>query len=176
MSDSTRTFLLSIGILVVSAGCHGPLAVPMVSRLGPEEQEQVEQSWDNMLMPADRLDRTLLLDTIIVLELHTRGVDRLRMTSEKFIDGAMVRMEVIFDRDNPDGDAFVLSVLDDDGNELRYESYSSDEITYRISELFGPKMTSDDLEGKLVVDEEAEAARMARLEEIRAATQPAFDP
>lgn len=176
MSGSTPTFSLSIGILVVSAGCHGPLGVPMVSRLGPQEQEQVEQSWDNMLMPGDRLDRTLLLDTIIVFELHTRGVDRLRMTSEKFIDGAMVRMKVIFDRNNPEGDAFVLSFFGDDGNELRYESYSPDEITHRINELFGSKMTSDDLEGKLVVDEEADAARMARLEEIRAATQPAFDP
>ncbi len=176
MGGPTRMFILSIGILAVIAGCHGPLAVPMVSRLAPQEQEQVEQSWDNMLMPPDRLDRTLLLDTIIVLELHTRGVDRLRMTSEKFIDGAMVRMEVIFDRDTPESDAFVLSIFDDDGNELRYESYSPDEITCRVNELFGLKMISDDLEGIFVVDEEAEAAREARLEEIRAATQPAFDP
>ena len=67
-------------------------------------------------------------------------------------------------------------IFDDDGNELRYESYSPDEITQRIDELFGAKMTYDDIEAEYVVDEEAEAARMARLEEIRAATQPAFDP
>ena len=175
MSGSTR-FLLSIGILAVFAGCHGPLAVPMVSRLGPEQQETIEQAWDNMLMPVDRLDRTLLLDVIMFYQLHSSGVDRLRMTSEKYIDGAMVLMEVDFDRDDPDGDAFTVTVFDDDGNELRRESYSPDEMTARIEELYKTEMVVDDFEERYGVNEEAEAAREARMEEIHAATQPAIGP
>ena len=104
--------LTSLGI-----GCHGPLPVPMVQRLGDEEQLEVDESWENMFAPVGRLDRSLLLDAIMAYELHTRGVDRLHMTSEKFIEGAVVVLEVIFDRDEPESDAFIVTLIGDDGYE-----------------------------------------------------------
>ena len=42
-------------IVMVGAGC-GPVTVPMVQRLPEDGQRQVDEIWQNMLTPPDRLD------------------------------------------------------------------------------------------------------------------------
>jgi hypothetical protein len=43
-------------------GCRGPLMVPAMQRLTPQDQAQVDGMWNNMLSTPDRLDRNLLVD------------------------------------------------------------------------------------------------------------------
>jgi hypothetical protein len=149
----------------------------MVHRLSEEEQRHVEDAWYNMLTPPDRLDRTLLLDTVIRYQLHHLGVDYLRMTSEKAVGDGLVVMEVRYDRTDPAFDEFEIAYVDSDGYEIRRERYSHDEVRERFEYLHGPivRSCSEDDEGP--TEEEIErlgAEHAARIEHIEAATQPAI--
>lgn len=172
-----RTLCCLLAGLVFAWGCQGPLTAPMVKRLSPDDQRIVDESWDNMFTPSDRLDRHLLLDTVLLHQFHQQGVDRLRMVSEKFVRDGLVAMEVDFDRANPKFDAFTVTYMDADGNEIRRERYTYAEIQEAIDFLSGPlglpdtpEMTEEERQAIL----EAQAAREERLKEIRAATQPAL--
>src|SRR3954469_6611639 len=160
-------------LLAFVPGC-GPLATPAVRRLDAEEQARVDDSWDNMLAPPRRLDREVLLDTIVAFQLHQSGVDRLHMHSEKDFPGGVVLMDVTFDRTRPDNDAFWVTVHDGRGRMLRCERYAAQDILQRRDELFGNQIRG----GAANVPAEADAAaRQAALERrwarITAATQPA---
>lgn len=160
---------------IVLSGCRGPLGVPMVERLGEEEQQYVDEAWRNMLAPPDRLDRTLLLDALVYYQLHHQGVDYLRMTSEKDVAGGLVVMDVRYDRDNPTFDVFEFTFVDAEGNELRRERYTHAEVLERFNYLcMGPTRMDREC-GEPVPDEvqRRQAEHNARMEEIRAATQPA---
>jgi hypothetical protein len=157
-------------LLLILGGC-GPLTQPMVERLPPEEQKHVDDAWQNMFSPPDRLDRTLLLDVLITQQAHQRGVDRLDLVSEKCVGKGRAVMTVRFDRQHPEFDEFTIAYLDDQGRELRRERYSSAEIQERIHLLFRPSIPESQ-----PVDwqryEEQEKLRQARMNEIEAATQP----
>lgn len=162
---------IAIGAVLVLAGC-GPMTKPMVTRLPDESQKQVDSSWDNMLRPPNRLDRILLLDTILGYQLWQLGIDRLDLTSEKRYADGWIRMEVRFDREHPELDEFALTVLDKTGKQLRRERYSQEEVDERFQFLAG---VCEAREGETPEDASRRTAieRRARKEEIAAATQPA---
>lgn len=132
-------------VLLGLGGC-GPLSSPMLPRLRPEEQRQVDQAWENILTPVQRVDRQTLLDTNVLFWLYMMGVDRMHMTSEKYFSGGMVVMEIDCDRASPDSDQFTITVLDHQGHTLRRERYSRSEVD-ESSRTMGkiPYVTAADL-------------------------------
>ncbi len=163
------------------AGCHGPLAKPMVDRLDVEQQQAVDDAWHNMFDPPQRLDPTLLLDVILAQQLHQAGVDSLHLVSEKRVGDGLVVMEVWYDRDEPAGDEFTLAYVDAEGDEIRRERYTRDEVEERFQFLFRPLLVARSADADVPCPTEEELAALqalqrARFEEIRAATQPAATP
>lgn len=160
-------------------GC-GPLVTPMVVRLTEENQARVDESWVNMFSPPQRLDRTLLLDTLVMNQMHERGVDELRLVSKKRVGDALVVMEVDFNRLEPDFDAFTVTYINAPGMEARRERYTFDEVRERLQflarddeVLAEPGLTEEQLQQLAL---ESQARRAARMKEIEAATQPAVTP
>lgn len=120
-------------VVLLAVGCHGPLRFsPMVTRPEPETQATIDESWENMLRPADRLERTLLLDVVLVHQFYQYGVDRLHMVSEKEVSGGRVIMEVRYDRERPLLDEFAVTYVDRHGREMRRERFDRDEVEERL--------------------------------------------
>ena len=168
--------VLALAVLL-TGGC-GPLAFPAVQRLPPEEQRTVDDMWNNMLAPADRLDRDVLLDTVTTYFLFHLGVDRLSMRSGKQYAGGTVPMRVDFDRRRPEADAFRIDVTDHNGRLVRSERYPSEEVFKRAAELNQVSVTvtagdvqPDAAERAAADARQAEHAR--RSARVAAATQPA---
>lgn len=164
-----------VGLAV--AGCHGPLATPSVERLSDEEQQRVDDAWANLLTQPEPVERSLLLDCILVKALHQYGVDHLLLLSEKRVGDELVVMEVRFDRQDPEGDAFAITHVDADGYEIRRETFTRDDIDARLAFLFTP--TPDP--NSVAPDEAAaiQARRLAqatRFEEIGALLAPLAEP
>ena len=126
-------FAIVLPILV--SGC-GPMFLPLSSRLGPEDQRQVDTVWENMLTPVNRVGHDTLLDTLMVYWLYQTGVDRLHLVSEKYLTHGKVIMEVDCDRASPDTDQFTVTVLDGRGRTLRRERYARCEIEQRAKALW----------------------------------------
>ncbi len=160
--------------LLAISGC-GPLTFPMVTRLDPEAQQTVEASWKNMLTPPDRLDRMLLLDTLIVNRFHQSGVDRLDMVSEKTVGKDHVTMVVHFDRKRPERDSFTITIRNAWGMTRRREHYSGAEVLDRVDQLTDSlaMCTGPDASASQPALSEEEKALAAWLERIAAATRPA---
>jgi hypothetical protein len=120
-------FTLAIVFLASFAGC-GPLFLPMMPRLNAEDQHVVDQMWDNLLTPIQRVDREALLDTNIAFWMYAIGVDRMQMKSEKYFKGGTAIMEMDCDRANPDADQFTITVLDERGRTIRRERYTRADV------------------------------------------------
>lgn len=158
------------------AGC-GPLAIPAVQRLCPEEQAEVDASWNNMLAPPGRLDRQTLLDTLTCFQLHERGVNTLTMRSEKAFHGGTVVMEIHFDRGEELRDRFEIRIYDHQWKLVRAEQYPAEEVRQAIDSLFGQTWVPRGKDGEeLQLTPEAlerERRREERMKRVAAATQPA---
>ena len=152
---------------------------PMVSRIEPERPKEVDNSWENMFTPPDRLDDLLLLDVILANRFYETGVDRLEMTSQKRVKDGWVTMEVGFDREHPELDEFVVTLVNGKGIELRRERYTREEVDARFEFLSlakGGVVVTPAGEDVQQTPEALEARRVevqARLEELCAATRPA---
>jgi hypothetical protein len=158
--------------VLLLGGC-GPLTLPVVARLEAQDQAQIDHSWNNMLTPPARLDRELLLDTIVAFQLDQFGVDRLHMQSEKRFTGGTVTMDVYFDRRRPEVDAFWVTVRDRRGPLVRVERYSSKEVFAHAEELGAlPFAVRGEPTTQPRTDEGA-ADRARRFARIVAATKPA---
>jgi len=162
----------TLALLAVFVGGCGPLTYPMVDRLEPESQAQVDAAWENMLSPPGRLDRTLLLDTLLCMQAHHHGVDRLDLVSEKRVGQGRVVMTVRFDRERPEFDEYVVAYLDEQGREARRERYTPGEIRERM-EFFQRRSCLVGEEGHAHCDPEECRQCETRMQEIQAATQPA---
>jgi hypothetical protein len=148
-------------------GC-GPMLRPMTVRLEADQQRMVDRMWENMLTPADRLDRELLLDVVCEYALYQVGVDRLHMVAEKQYERGRVVMEIDCDGRSPGSDQFTVTLLDERGRTVRRERYGRSEIEARAEPLMETERraaaeASGEQKTKLV-------ERRARIE---AATQPA---
>ena len=162
--------------LIMLCGYHGPLGIPMVERLSDDEQKQIDEGWGNMFTPAERLDRELLLDTLITYQLHHRGVDSLRLVSEKRIGENLVVMEIRFDLDDPEHDEFEISYVDSEGYELRRERFSHGEVLGLVNYLFCTSVFLPDKDEPPSDEElQRQAKHEARMEAIRTATQPTVE-
>jgi hypothetical protein len=166
----------AFAILILSAlsGC-GPLSVPGVRRLAADEQAVVDGMWDNMLSPPARLDRDVLLDTIVSFELLQTGVDRLTMRSEKHVAAGKVVMVVRFDRRDPSADTFAVELLSGTGAVLRSERYSREEVFAHAQALRGPpgaRLTASGTQPSETPEERsAREAYERRIARVAAATQ-----
>ncbi len=163
-------------LLMSIVGCHGPLTKPMIDRLDEKGQAKIDEVWENMLIPPDALDRTLLLDVILSAQLYQHGVDSLRLTSEKAVGEGLVVMEIRFDREEPLFDEFSVSYVDRRGRELRRERYSRDEINEEIDLMIQDRRDSHHaLNAEDEVAEELgdhEAMRKERMQAIHEVLEP----
>ncbi len=123
------------GSLLCLVGC-GPMNLPMVPRLDKEGQSTIDESWEKALKPIDRLDHQVLLDTLVGTSAYQLGVDKLYFRSEKRFSGGLVIMEVHYDRATPAEDRFEVKVEDLQGEVLRRERYSRDDVEKTYNELF----------------------------------------
>lgn len=166
--------IVALVVLALTA-CQGPMTVPAVQRLAPDQQEEINRDWNNMLKPSDRLDRGLLLDVVMYYQLHQMGVDRLHLESQKDYAGGTVVMTIDYVRaSDPTNDRFTLEIKDPSGQSLRKETYSGEEVLSQFKAL-GTTTTRPD--GRPTEDEVAREMWVeARLRQIAAATQPADAP
>lgn len=116
-------------------GC-GPMGSgPMPPRLDPEQQKNIDDSWNKALSPPNNLDNQAILDALILTSAYEIGVDRLMFRSEKALSGGTVVMEVHFDRAKPNDDRFELKILDKTGRELRHVVYNREQVETTYKEL-----------------------------------------
>lgn len=150
-------------ILAVSfaAGC-GPLSRPIPERLHPDDQKDVDASWDRALAPVNKHDRQTWLDVFVLAYAHEHGIDRLTFRSEKEYAEGKVVMEVFFDRAKPDDDRFVVTVLDPAGKAVRTERYSRDDVRRTYDDLHPHDDRANDPQHKAAVKR-----RIDRVSEIR---------
>lgn len=127
----------------VSGGC-AIMTQPMVARLRPDFQQEVDAAWSRVLIPPNHLTRQQLLDVVVAGELHHLGIDRLALRSEKQNSGGTVVLEVHFDRHRPEHDRFEVFVYDALWTLLRHERYSRAEIESTHKALFMTKIRRED--------------------------------
>lgn len=171
-----RSLFFPAVILVLASGCRGPLAVPMVERLDEQQQTRVDDVWSIMLGSHPPVDRTLLLDIVLLHQLHQFGVDSLRLTSTKRVADGYVEMQVTFDRDQPDLDEFSVTHFHADGREIRRERYARADIEDRIAFFTGSTMVDETATPEArEAQEHRNAERDARMQEIEALLRPIID-
>lgn len=157
--------IAAIGLLVVAA-C-GPIIVPMGHRLTPDQQQVVDQSWQRALAADEELGRQGWLDLMVSSFAFEYGVDRFHFTSEKQVDDRLVTMEIWFDREKPDADAFEVTVFDAERKILRKERYNRAEVEESITAMYPQGQPADGIVTDEWKKEEARrVARRARVQKI----------
>jgi hypothetical protein len=162
-----RLFALALvgGFSAVLVGC-GPLAVPMPQRLPDADQKAVDEFWAEALAPVGKHDRQTWLDALVGRQLYQHGVDRLTFRSEKAVAGGTVVMEIDYDRANPAGDRFEVTVLGPGGQRLRKERYTREDVERTVRDLFNDP----------AADPQARQARWDKLNALFPAPKPANPP
>src|SRR5688500_14532266 len=121
--NSSMKHIITLPLLFAMTGC-GPLAIPAIQRLPPQDQQTVDTAWGNMLSPSDRLDRQTLLDVLTNYQLFHLDIDRLNYQSEKVMSLGRVVMTIRFDRADPSVDVFGFDLYDQKGVLVRSERYA----------------------------------------------------
>lgn len=157
----------TIGLLTVVA-C-GPIIVPMGHQLTSDQQKVVDESWQRAIVADEELGRQGWLDLMVRSFAFEYGVDRFHFTSEKQVDDRLVTMEVWFDRERPDDDAFEVTMFDAERKILRKERYSRADVEESIAAMY-PQVRIQPADG-IVTDEwkkeeERRVARRARVQRI----------
>lgn len=124
--------------LFLALGCG-----PIPPRLNPEAQKSIDEGWNRALTPHDLLSHQELLDMLIGMQVYHVGIDTLTFRAEKRFSGGMVLMEAAYDKNRPDDDRFVVTVLDQSGKVLRSDRYSRQEIDQTYSDLFGVRLDTE---------------------------------
>jgi len=164
----------SLLVAFLVGGC-GPLAVPMVQRLTPSEQKEVDSIWRNMLQPVDRTDPPTLMDCLIVYQLYHRGVDSFHARSVKQTPSGKVTMTIDFDRDRPSDDRFTFK-LTRWGFTIREEQWSGNQVFQAIQQLAGQQQVTQQGQQPSPTSQpspEAVEQLERRWKRLAAATQPA---
>jgi hypothetical protein len=116
---------------IVSAGLGGCVMPPVVGKLSPEDQAAVDAAWNRMFDPVHRLDRTALLDAVLLGNLWFpigAGQDRATMRAEKDFAGGTVVTELRHDRAAPQNDTYTVTVFDRSRRVVRRESWYRAEL------------------------------------------------
>jgi hypothetical protein len=141
-----RGFLWLSCLVLAGATSCGPMRTPMAPRVDDETQKRIDDAWENMLSPVDRLDHQQLLDVFVGTAAYQHGVDRLSFRSEKRFSRGLVVMEVSFERADSSKDRFEVTVYDNAGRQVRKETYGRKEVEQTYHELFVnvPRPREDD--------------------------------
>lgn len=123
------------------AGCNPIGPKPMADRLSDEDQKSINESWEKVLQPPDKLDRQAFLDLLVYAQAYQVGVDHLTYRSEKVYSSGTVVMEIHFDRSRPTEDRFEVTVRDKAGKELRHLVYNRQEVEITFSDLTNQQFT-----------------------------------
>lgn len=129
-------FVLSGLFLLACALSCGPMRTPMAARVDDETQKRIDDAWEKLLSPVNRVDHQTLLDVFVGTAAYQYGVDRLSFRSEKRFSGGLVVMEVAFERAEPSKDRFEVTIYDNAGQQLRKETYSRKEVEQTYNALF----------------------------------------
>ncbi len=139
------SFMIRVTLILalLIAGC-GPMTIPAIRPLDPEQQAVVDGMWNNMLTPDDRLDRDLLLDVILINQLHQLGADRVRYVAIKETAAGTVTMVVDFDRarraaGRPDSGTFTVTLSNPAGAVIRRDVYTGNEVLERAGAALRPE-------------------------------------
>jgi hypothetical protein len=172
-----RSFVL-LSLCALTAffqGC-GPMRgpSPLPERLDDEGQKSIDEAWDRAFTPVNHLDRQGLLDGLVITQAYQVGVDKLAFRSEKKLTAGTVVMEIAFDRSNPAGDRFEVTVYDRNDTKVRQERYTRQEIDVTCKQLADPHR--QELERKKAAGEAApqEVKELERIEARNAAIEAIF--
>lgn len=132
--------LLSLcALTALFQGC-GPMRgpSPLPERLDEQGQKSIDEAWDHAFTPVNHLDRQGLLDGFVITQAYQAGVDKLAFRSEKKLSAGKVVMEIVFDRSDPAGDRFEVTVYDRNDTKVRQERYTRQEIDATCKLLADP--------------------------------------
>jgi hypothetical protein len=172
-----RSFVLLClcALTAIFQGC-GPLRgpSPLPERLDDAGQKSIDDAWDQAFTPVNHLDRQALLDGFVLTQAYQFGVDKLSFRSEKKCSVGTVVMEIAFDRSNPAGDRFEVTVYDQNQAKVRQERYSRQEIDDTCKQLADPHC--QELERKKAAGEAApqEVKELEQIEARREAIEAIF--
>lgn len=163
--------LAIVSAVLVLGGCTGLAVKPMPERLAAQQQQAYDYGWQHLTTEQSEVDRTALLDTILVGQLWHQGVDRLQLRSEKQVGDVLVVMETDFDRADPDGDVFVVTFYDAQQRMLRQEAFASEEMDAAVALYMTPDV---EIEGESEAERQERKARLAERDERWARVQQVF--
>ena len=153
-----RAFVLRMTLFVAATGCSGLSVKPMPERLNQKSQQACDSGWQHIVAGEAAVERQALLDAILVHQVWHRGVDRLHLRSEKQVGNTLVIMESDYDRADPDGDVFTVSVIDAQRGLLRREEFSAADVDAAICLYMTP---DGDIEGESAAERQDRLARLA---------------
>lgn len=128
-----RAFALMMTIALLP-GCsilNG--ASPLPARISDEEHVQLSEGWARFVSDPGSVDRTTLLDTILLTQSWHKGVDRLYLVAERDVGATRVITETQFERTRPELDTFTVRFIDRDGRLLREDVYGREAIDAAIA-------------------------------------------
>ena len=165
--------LIGSVLMLLTSGCACFSIKPMPDRLSDEAQRQLDYSWEHLVAHEADVERTTLLDVVLVMQAWHQGVDRLYLRSEKHVGNMLVIMETDFDRADPDGDVFAVSFLDPSGDVVRRETFTPAELDDTLCLFMTPE---GEVEGETAADREQRLARVAEKQVRWARVQQVFPP
>ncbi len=167
---------LSIAILLPTllflCACQTRLH-PVVMPIDDETRARVNELWNAVLKSPAAPDRELVLDAIVMGELHHMGVDRFWFRSEKKFEGGWVVLSNYYDRSAFQEGQFTVEVFDHDRLLLSRLTYSDKEVIQVMNDLrrvvFKGSVTMPDgaeVSSPTQAAEEQVEARKKRIEDL----------
>lgn len=106
---------------------------PIVQRLDAEKQRAANLIWDKLFADPSNVDREIVLDAIVPMDLHYKGVDHFWFRSEKKIASGFVVMSSHFVRERPEDDHLNVDLLDEDRLLVRRLTYTGTEVRMALA-------------------------------------------
>lgn len=156
-----RQQLVLTVVVTALTGCGTFGVKPIPVRLGEAGQQRYEYGWEHLVALGPEVDRTALLDTLLMGQVWHMGVDRLHLRSEKQVGDVRVVMETQFDRALPEEDMFAVTFYDAQGRIERREIFTPAEFDDALALYQSP---TEDVENETTAEREQRLARLAELQ------------
>ena len=126
----TRAVVLGVNVVACLAaiGCEGLDASPMAYRADESAQRVRDEYWRNLIASQGMLDRDKFLHALMEHQPFQFGIDTLRLSSRKVSDGQAIEMEITYERSKPSWDAFSVIIRAENGEVIRREVYSREDV------------------------------------------------
>ena len=167
-----RGAMMVVFLMFAAGGCNAPTIKPITPRLSASEQSEADREWHNMFTPPDRVEREPLMGALVFFEMYQHGVDRADYHAEKMVDDKRVVIDMHFQRERPQEDGIYVSVFGPEGQILRSERFSREEIEKLETDATFSGLASAS-QPSTPAEQAAKAERKRRYMAILAATQPA---